>query len=74
LIFGKRPAEEFYDLRVDPEQLDNVAQEPKYAAELERHRKRLEAWMRATDDPRLDPNDDRLDRYEYYGQPSKSRN
>lgn len=73
LIFGKRPAEEFYDLRVDPEQLDNVAKDPRYVAELERHRKSLEAWMRATDDPRLDPNDDRWDGYEYYGQPSKSR-
>ena len=29
--FGKRPAEELYDLRNDPDQVKNVAADPKYA-------------------------------------------
>jgi len=33
LSFGRRPYEELYDLRKDPGQLDNVAQEPAYADE-----------------------------------------
>ena len=32
LAFGKRPAEELYDLRKDPNQLSNVIDQPEYAA------------------------------------------
>ena len=32
LAFGKRPAEELYDLRKDPDQLSNVIDQPEYAA------------------------------------------
>jgi hypothetical protein len=31
LGFGKRPAEELYDLRKDPGELNNVADKPEYA-------------------------------------------
>jgi len=50
--FGKRPAEELYDCRTDPGQVKNVAAEPRYAAEKRRLAARVEAWMRASDDPR----------------------
>ncbi len=65
----KRPAEELYVLSADPGQLHNVAGEPAHAGTLRRLRERLDAWMRATDDPRAIADDDRFDRYPYYGAP-----
>jgi uncharacterized sulfatase len=51
--FGKRPAEELYDLRKDPGQAHNMAGSPGYEAD----RKRLEAdlfvRLKAAKDPRL---------------------
>jgi len=46
----KKPAEEFYDLWKDPHEVKNLAEDPEYAAELQRHRGILEDWMRDTDD------------------------
>ena len=67
LSFKKRPAEEFYDLRKDPDQLQNVAGRPEYAAALREHAARVDAWMKATEDPRLDPKFDEFDKYPYFG-------
>ena len=67
LVLGRRPAEELYDLRRDPGQVNNVAADPAYAAVKAALRTRVEAWMKATDDPRLDPRDDRIDGYKYHG-------
>lgn len=66
-IFDKRPAEELYDLRSDPHQLTNVVSQPGYATELDNLRKRVDDWMQATHDPRVDPNSDAWDKYPYYG-------
>lgn len=50
------PEEELYDLRADPEETGNLAQEPAQAALLNDCRSRLLAWMERTDDPlRLGP-------------------
>ena len=46
----ERPAEEFYDLDADPDEVNNLANDPKHAAEVKRHRDILAAWMKATDD------------------------
>lgn len=73
LIFGKRPAEELYDLRDDPDQLTNVAAKPEYADALKEHRDRIDAWMIQTKDPRVDPAYDGWDRFPYYGEATKSR-
>ena len=73
LIFGKRPAEELYDLRQDPHQVVNVAGQPGYAEELARLRARVETWMQATGDPRTDPAYDGWDTFPYYGRASKAR-
>jgi arylsulfatase A-like enzyme len=67
---AKRPAEELYDLRKDPDQLMNVAGERAYARTLARLRRELSAWQRATGDPRIERDDDRWDRYPYYGAPA----
>ena len=45
-----RPAEELYDLQADPHEIRNLAGEAKHKAELDRHRKILQTWMKATDD------------------------
>jgi uncharacterized sulfatase len=51
--FGKRPAEELYDLRKDPAQLRNVAAAPEYRADRERLSADLLARLAAAQDPRL---------------------
>ena len=72
LCFGKRPAEELYDLRKDPHELTNVAGQPDYAAAQKRLRTQLGDWMKATADPRALHDDDRWDSYPYYGSASGS--
>lgn len=73
LIFGKRPAEELYDLKEDPEQLRNVAEDPapRRREALLRLRANLDRWMRQTHDPRADPKYDKWDEYPYYGKAPK---
>jgi N-sulfoglucosamine sulfohydrolase len=51
--FGKRPREELYDLRKDPHQTKNVAQELAYASTRESLEKRLLNELIRTEDPRL---------------------
>ena len=46
----KRPAEEFYDLENDPYEINNLATDPAYKSELERHQKILEKWISETND------------------------
>jgi hypothetical protein len=71
LATAKRPPEELYDLRTDPDQLNNVAVDPRHNAEKARLRRMLDEWMQTTGDPRAATDDDRWDRYPYYGQPVK---
>ncbi len=70
-IFHKRPAEELYDLRKDPDQLDNVAMQSEYSETLRALRARVDDWMKQTNDPRLDPAYDGWDHYPYYGKPPR---
>jgi N-sulfoglucosamine sulfohydrolase len=71
LATAKRPAEELYDLRSDPEQLENDAGQAKYRDVQRRLRRELEEWLRQTADPRAAIDDDRWDRFPYYGQPAR---
>ena len=71
LATARRPAEELYDLQTDPDQLKNVAGDPERNAAKTRLRRMLDEWMRTTGDPRATTDDDRWDRYPYYGQPAK---
>lgn len=73
LATAKRPAEELFDLKKDPEQLVNVARDPVYAEARARLKEQLEAWQRSTADPRLTHDDDRWDRYPYYGGPARDK-
>jgi arylsulfatase A-like enzyme len=65
--FGKRPAEELYDLRSDPAQMKNVAQEPGYADARERLRRELMEELAQTGDPRATGGGEAFDGYPYYG-------
>jgi arylsulfatase A-like enzyme len=73
LAMAKRPAEELYVLADDPHQRTNVATDPAHAAVLASLRDSLEAWQRDTADPRAINDDDRWDRYPYYGGPAAPR-
>jgi N-sulfoglucosamine sulfohydrolase len=53
LAFGKRPAEELYDLKKDPHQLVNVAGSESMAEFQASLRKRLFDYLRKTRDPRV---------------------
>lgn len=51
--FLRRPKEELYDLRTDPNELKNVAGDDKYIQQLAQLRAKLQAWREATKDPWL---------------------
>jgi arylsulfatase A-like enzyme len=67
LAFGKRPAEELYDLTKDPEQLRNVASDPQYANARKDLSHRLTNQLRATGDPRVVGGGETFDEYPYLG-------
>jgi N-sulfoglucosamine sulfohydrolase len=67
LCFGKRPAEELYDLRADPGQTNNLAGQTNYAEAQKQLRDALDRWMAETGDPRVKPEDERWDKFPYYG-------
>jgi hypothetical protein len=51
--FPKPPPEELYDLRIDPDHLTNVADDPAYETVRAEMESRLFAVLEAQDDPRL---------------------
>jgi uncharacterized sulfatase len=51
--FGRRPAEELYDLRIDPHQLHNIAGDSKHETTREELSGRLLSILTATGDPRV---------------------
>lgn len=67
LAFEKRPAEELYDLKLDPGQVRNVAGLPAYRSSQRKLWARLQQWMVRTGDPRATIDDDRWDHYPYFG-------
>lgn len=65
--FAKRPTEELYDLRTDPNQLHNVADRPQYAEVKNKLAGRLTSELKATGDPRVVGGAEKFDDYIYYG-------
>ena len=51
--YGKRPREELYDLKKDPDQMKNLAQDPDYSGTVRKLRSRLMKYLRDNKDPRL---------------------
>lgn len=52
-VYGKRPREELYDLQADPDQVNNVADDPAYASQKKSLEIQLLQEMKRTGDPRL---------------------
>lgn len=67
LAFAQRPAEELFDLRQDPDQLVNAADQPAYAEIKRELADRLMRELQATGDPRTFGKGDEFESYPYYG-------
>lgn len=66
----KRPEEELYDLKNDPDQLKNLAEDPNWAKVRREMADRLTKWRKQTNDP-VTPSVDPFDHYPYYGVPKQ---
>jgi arylsulfatase A-like enzyme len=73
LAFGKRPAEELYDLSKDPDELKNVADAPPYADAKARLAAELDQYLRETRDPRAVGGGEVFDQYPYRGGPGAAK-
>ena len=62
--FGKRPADELYDLAADPDCVRNLAADPAQAQRLEAMRRTLLEELARQEDPRVLGAGDEFDRYE----------
>lgn len=65
LSFAKRPAEELYDLDKDPDQLNNIANDPDYEQISKEMSAKLTAELKASGDPRATGGPILFDRYPY---------
>ena len=65
MSFGKRPEEELYDIRKDPDCVRNLAQVRKYSALRDSLRILLETQLKKDGDPRMSGDGDRFDDYPY---------
>jgi N-sulfoglucosamine sulfohydrolase len=72
LAFVKRPAEELYDLRNDPEQLNNIADKANYKKQKHILAQKLTDWMKTTQDPRFEGKDP-FSSYKYYGNAARTK-
>ena len=67
LCFGKRPAEELYDLRVDPDYLINVAENPNYVEIVKELSSKLFKILEERNDPRLEGEDCKFEHSPFAG-------
>lgn len=67
LAFGKRPSEELYDVRKDPNQMDNIADNPGYAIIKKSLADQLTEYLKNTRDPRALGLEAKWDAYPHYG-------
>ncbi len=59
VFFGdQRSAEELYDLQNDPHEVHNLADDPRFADQLDRHRQILAIWIEQTGDQGQQPESD----------------
>jgi hypothetical protein len=66
VVLGGGPGGERAAIKVE-----NVAGRPEYREVQRRLRTELDAWLRETADPRPTVDDDRWDRFPYYGERAK---
>jgi arylsulfatase A-like enzyme len=67
IAFGKRPAEELYDLRTDPDEVENVAGEKSYEATRQRMATELQQILSKASDPRFVEADCRFEKPPFAG-------
>ena len=67
MSFGKRPVEELYRVKEDPENINNLARNAEYAEVKRRLRERMEEMLRGEGDPRMLGRPDFFDTIEYTG-------
>ncbi len=67
MSFGKRPAEELYLVKSDPECMKNLATDLNYAAVKRKLRERMEEMLRSEGDPRMLGRVDFFDTIQYTG-------
>ena len=70
LAFGKRPREEFYDCRKDPDQLNNLTADLTYQKTLAELSARLTTHLKSTEDARETGAGVFWDEWKYYGRSS----
>lgn len=63
LNFGKRPAVEFYDLKNDPDGIENLANVPAYQSTIQEMTEFLTGRLRTQGDPRVLGNEDYFDSF-----------
>jgi arylsulfatase A-like enzyme len=63
LCFGKRPADELYNLKTDPDCVHNLAAESAYQRRLTAMREKLFSRLRQQGDPRMEGKGDVFDNY-----------
>ena len=54
----RKPVHELYDVKADPWEINNLADDPKHADQLARMQRVLEGWIRRTNDQGMKPEDD----------------
>jgi hypothetical protein len=67
MSFGKRPAEELYDIKNDPDCVNNLAAAPEHQERRAALESRLLAKLKEQDDPRISGQGDIFDNYPYAG-------
>jgi hypothetical protein len=65
MAFGKRTSEELYDLKADPDCVNNLADKPQYQSQKTQLRLQMERELKVQGDPRMFGKGDVFDRYEY---------
>ena len=65
LCFGKRPSKELYNIKSDPDCVNNLIGDSKYTDISSRLEKKLLSELRAQNDPRMYGNGDIFDKYRY---------
>lgn len=73
LAFAKRPAEELYDLELDPDQLSNIADDPRHADAKRALSEQLARELQSTGDPRSHgQGDEFFEQHPYLGEGPKA--
>ena len=66
LSVNKRPGEELFDIKKDPDCLNNIALDPTFLKVTQKYRDEMDAFLKKTGDPRANDNGDLWESYKRY--------